>query len=269
MTTQAPHPVQPVPLGGAQVAPLGEAPRLDWIAISALRIDSAYQRSLSARSARMIRRIAANWDWAKVKALSVAEMPDGLFEVIDGQHTASAAASRGDITALPCLVSSRETLESRAEAFVGINRDRVAMTPLQIFWADVAAGNEDACDALAGVQQGGGRVLRAPAPLTRYEVGDVMSVQTIVDLAKRGGPAYVRRVVKIGVAAKLAPLREEFLRAITLLIWDSETPLTDDVIINVMRIHTGHGLLARAKSVREQDGGALFKALAAVIRRLA
>lgn len=76
-------------------------------------------------------------------------------------------------------------------------------------------------------------------------------------------------MVKIGVAAKLAPLREEFLRAITLLIWDSETPLTDDVIINVMRIHTGHGLLARAKSVREQDGGALFKVLAAVIRRLA
>lgn len=250
-------------------AEVGRRPEIAWLPLASLRINDAYQRSLSDRSMRSIRKMIAGWDWARVKALSVMPIGDGLYEVIDGQHTAHAAASHGGIDELPCLIAAAASLEARAGAFVGINRDRVAMTPLQIFWADVAAGDEDALDAVRGVELAGGRILRHSPGTDRFEIGDIMSAEGVKRLARRGGVAYVRRVVGVGVAGKLGPIKDAFLRAVAWLIWDDENSLTDDAIVDVIRIHTGEGLLKRARALREEQRQPLHACLATVIKRLA
>lgn len=261
-------PITPFLLTGADLSPLGEVPKLVWLPISSLRINADYQRDLSRRSRSVILKVAREWDWARMKALSVCEVQEGVYEVLDGQHTATAAASRGDIEALPCLVTSREELAARAAAFVGINRDRVAMTSLQVFWADVAAGSEDACDALRGVELAGGRILRASPGAHGFRPGDVMSAVGIVSLAKRGGVAYVRRVVSIGVQGHLAPIHDVYLRAIASLIWDRKQPLSDETIIDVLRIHGGERLRNKASQIAKEERQKASDALAGIIRRL-
>ena len=73
--------------------------------------DEEYQRELSSKSIRQIRKIAANWDWSAFKAPSVARTDDpDLYEVVDGQHTAIAAATNGNVGFLPCLLMDADTL---------------------------------------------------------------------------------------------------------------------------------------------------------------
>jgi hypothetical protein len=107
--------------------PIPPPPKIAWLALDQLVIDEGYQRGLSNRSTALIRRLVERWDWNCFKPLSVAAAGGGLYEIIDGQHTAIAAATHGAIETLPCLVLDASTVAQRAAAFVGINRDRVAL----------------------------------------------------------------------------------------------------------------------------------------------
>jgi len=75
----------------------------------------------------------AGWDWAKFKA-PVAVMTDAGLELIDGQHTAIAAATHPEIATIPVMIVDVDKRAERAAAFIGHNRDRVAVdaqiTPL-------------------------------------------------------------------------------------------------------------------------------------------
>src|SRR5438270_788977 len=85
--------------------------------------------------ARLMRRIAANWDWGLCQPLYVARRADGKLYVVDGQHRWAAAKLRGDVWQLPCVVRSFESTEHEAAAFVALNQERTPLTVLQIFRA--------------------------------------------------------------------------------------------------------------------------------------
>ena len=108
-----------------------------------LWVDEAYQRGLSERSVRLIRKIVSEWDWTAFKPPVVVEV-EGRLQVIDGQHTAIGAVTHGGIDEFPVLVVQAEKQELRASAFVRHNRDRISVTPTQLHTAMVAAGDEDA-----------------------------------------------------------------------------------------------------------------------------
>src|SRR4051812_39902397 len=73
-----------------------------------LYVDDQYQRALSRKSHALIRKIVANWDWGRFKPPVVAEEEYG-FDVIDGQHTAIAAASHPGITKIPVMIIEAPT----------------------------------------------------------------------------------------------------------------------------------------------------------------
>lgn len=75
-------------------------PELRLVAPSALSVDDRYQRCLSERSIRLIRKIVAEWDWRAFKPPVVVEV-DGRLDVIDGQHTAIGAVTHGGIALTP------------------------------------------------------------------------------------------------------------------------------------------------------------------------
>lgn len=267
--TETLRPVTPLKSDGLTPSVLeGPAPELVWLALDRLVINDAYQRHISEKSVTLIRRMVERFDWGRVKALSVARLEDGRYEVIDGQHTAIAAATHGQIDALPCLVTSGKTLEARSADFVSLNRDRLSMTPMQVFYAELAAGEELAVDVARGVELAGGRVLRYPPPFARFQPGDLVCIAALKRLACRGGPAYVKRAVAICVEARCAPIKAMTLRAVEALVW-GRAPVDDALIADVLRVHGQDRLVSRAIARAEASGGTQFSALTDLMRSLA
>ena len=191
----------------------GRPPELRLAPPSALYVDERYQRNLSERSVKLIRKIVAGWSWAAFKPPIVVAI-DGRYEVIDGQHTAIAAVTHGGIEELPILVVDASALASKASAFVRHNRDRIQVTPAQLHVAMVAAGDEDAMTIDQVCARAGVRILRMPPAMGRYDVGDTMAISTIRSLISRRHAKGAREVLDICVKANLAPVSAAAIKAI-------------------------------------------------------
>lgn len=207
-------------LAAPGAAPPGPPPEVELVPLEALCLDPSYQRALSRRSKRLIRKIAEAWDWTRFKPLTVRPSGDGRLEVIDGQHSALAAAARRDIPRLPAVVIAGET--NAAAAFVGINRDRLAVTPLQIFWAEVEAGAEEAIDIRDGAADAGVEILRGPRSAVDMRPGQTMAIGALRQLARQGGRVYVRRALAAALAARCDPIEARHIKALAKLLFAAE-----------------------------------------------
>lgn len=122
-------------------AAIGSPPAVQFIAVADLNIDATYQRSAEVPQSRnLINRIAKDWDWRLCMPLMVSERAGALW-VIDGQHRLSAALQRGDIAHLPCCVIKFDSAQAESEMFVQANKNRKALTAIDLFRAAVAAGS--------------------------------------------------------------------------------------------------------------------------------
>lgn len=124
--------------------PANEAIDLRFIPVAELLIDQAYQRKLSEKSKRVIRKIVGEFTWSRFGAINVAERPEGGFLVIDGQHRAIAALHCG-VTDVPATVSAGAQA-AQALDFVAVNSNRSAVTAVDKFRARVTAGEPDALE---------------------------------------------------------------------------------------------------------------------------
>lgn len=229
------RPVAAISVAGKPLrcAPVAPAPRVAHLAIDQLVIDEGYQRGLSAAGMRLIRRIAESWDWSSYKPLSVAPCGDGRYEVIDGQHTAIGAATNGAIETLPCLVLQAGSVAERAAAFVGINRDRISLTPYALFRARVAAEEPDAVSVQQAVLDAG---VELRPNFTNYEqppAGAVACVSTLLLIQRSAKqPDVLRRALSIGKAAEFAPMPGAALKALAQMIDEgaSDAVLTDALL---------------------------------------
>ncbi|MHB8286944.1 MAG: hypothetical protein ACYDD1_20020, partial [Caulobacteraceae bacterium] len=156
------------------------------VAPTDLLIDGSYQRDLADRGVRLITRIIEAWDWRRFKPPVCAWTDAGLV-VIDGQHTAIAAATHGGFSTIPVMVVEAKGAEAQASAFVGHNRDRLSLHPTQIHAAAVKAGEPDAVRIEAICARAGVSVVRNPYGSRRYAVGETISVGTIGNLIREHG----------------------------------------------------------------------------------
>ena len=177
-------------LAGIELAPFADiSPTFEWADPCELLVDETYQRNLSDRSMRLIRRIVAGWDWRRFKPPVTAHTDAGL-EVIDGQHTAIAAASHPAIKQIPIMVVDASDLRSRAEAFIGHNRDRLGITATQLHHAAVSAGDEDALTIEQVCQRAGVRLLRVQPGNAVWRPGETIAIQAIKALSTIWGQGY-------------------------------------------------------------------------------
>lgn len=199
---------------------ISPAPIPKTVAPASLLIESDYQRDLSGKSLKLIKKILRHWDWAKFKPPICVETARGLF-VVDGQHTAIAAASHPAISEIPVMIVSAKSLPERAAAFVSHNRDRLAMTPAQIFYGDLAAKDSYACLAMEICIKSGARVPRLPVAKGQWKQGQISAVGELRDLCKKRTSDIAERVLTIAVKSKIAPLNKTLLRALAVLLTDS------------------------------------------------
>jgi hypothetical protein len=199
----------------------GAPPRFEWVDPKTLQVAEAYQRALSERSVTLIRKIISRWDWTKFKPPVVAETDAGL-EVIDGQHTAIAAASHPGIASIPVMVVHAPELKNRASAFVGHNKDRLNLTPTQIHIAAVQAQDEDALVVEQVCRDAGVNVLKAQPGKGLFKPGDTMAVQVISRLVIDRGTARATEILVALRGAEMAPISAAAIKAADMLLSDPE-----------------------------------------------
>lgn len=195
----------------------GWLPVIRMAAPTDLKVEASYQRDLSGKSVKLIRKIVAEWSWAKFKPPICAETLDGLF-VIDGQHTAIAAASHPEIKEIPVLVVPADQVEQRASAFVAHNRDRLTMTPAQIFYGEVIAGDATAKAILDIVTKAGCSIPRLPVSNQNAQPGQISALGEVQTIFKVHGAGILERVLRVG--AKACPLSKTLLRALRTVLTD-------------------------------------------------
>ena len=211
-------PLPDVSAAGVTPRAPGAAPALEWLPVSRLLVSDAYQRRLAERSVTMIRRAAAQFDWARVKAPNVVARPGGWYEVLDGQHTAIILRMVGAARA-PCLVFDDDSEAAKAAAFVGLNSSRVQVTPMQKHHAAVASGDAAALIVRRAAAECGATVLRG-ARNGAYGAGETVAVTALTAIAKRRGEAGLLRVLGSCVSAGLAPIPTDALLATEILLFD-------------------------------------------------
>jgi hypothetical protein len=231
---------------------------------ASLMVDDAYQRNLSERGVSLIRRIVAEWDWRAFKPPVVVEV-DGALHVLDGQHTAIAAASHPGIASIPVMVVAAGSHEDRASAFVRHNRDRVAVTATQLHHAMVAAGDEDAVTVDRTCERAGVRILKSPPSMGVFQPGDTMAVAALRALVNRRFAVGARKVLDVCVAAKLAPISADALKAVEEILFGQEYAgaVTPDALAETMR-RMGDSARSEAAQFAAAHRSPIWKALVVV-----
>jgi hypothetical protein len=208
-------PAKPTPSPAA-----GSIPVLRLVAPTELRVEPRYQRDLSGKSITLIRKIVADFDWRKFKPPICAETPDGLF-VIDGQHTAIAAASHPFIKQIPVMIVQANMIETRAGAFVAHNRDRITMSPFQILHAEAAAGGAEAVILLDIVKRAGAFIPRSMPQKGKARPGEIIAVEALRRITKGSAAQHLERIVRIAVMASCAPATTTVIRALQMIMTEA------------------------------------------------
>jgi hypothetical protein len=214
--------VKPLSLAGLSPACAGHRrPVFEWVRPAELKVDETYQRQLSEASVTLIRKIVSQWDWRRFKPPIVARLGEDLV-VVDGQHTAIAAATHPEISEIPVMIVPADSLADQARAFVGHNRDRLNITIMQMHYAAVAAGDEDALTIDQVCQRAGVKVLRSPPAHGVYKPGDTVAVKAIGALISRRGAQKARVILQILAEARSAPVSAPLIKATEMLLHDEE-----------------------------------------------
>lgn len=259
------------PMSFPDLVPGGETEmriRFDTLDPTALVVDESYQRSLSERSVRMIRRMVQCWDWRAFKPPVVVGIEGGTFEVLDGQHTAIAAATHPGIAAIPVMIVEGASTPDRAAAFVRHNRDRIAVTGMQLHHALVAAEDEDALTIAQVCERAGVRLLALPPSYGRFAVGDTMAIASIRALVNRRYAKGARAVLDICARGMMAPVTADAIKAVEMILFGPEhggQVTAEQLALTIRRL--GDDALRQAKLHAAEHRVPIWRGLVVVLFR--
>jgi hypothetical protein len=243
---------------------LGLKPELLWVAPTDLWVDPTYQRDLTVRSYKLLKRVLKQFSWNRMKPPIAARAEDGQIHLIDGQHTAIAAASL-NIPAIPVFIVAAEALHERARSFVSHNTNRVAVQPLAVYKALVAAGDPEALVCEAVIKKAGVR-FRVLNQSVAPKVGDCSSFSVVQNMVKTHGPMRTRIVLETLVQAERAPISGHDLRATVFLLWQEEPRIDPGALAEAIKLDSDMGFLS-AQMRAKQAHMVLWRALAERWRR--
>ncbi len=216
------RPLGPESLRGVEPAAVGNRlPKFEWVNPRTLYVEEAYQRGIGEAGTGLIRKIYGGFDWSRYKTPICVRLPDSgnVLVCIDGQHTATACASHPGIDKIPVMVVPADQVDLRAAAFVGHNRDRVALTAQAIYHAELAAGDEVACAVDRACHAAGANIPRkAFSSADKVPIGTTMSIGTIKAIARRQGEEFLTRVLRLLVGAGRPLIKSDEIAAAAIVM---------------------------------------------------
>lgn len=202
----------------AQCRDPGEPPVLDWVDKVLIDVDPSYQRALDVAR---VQRIIEGFAWDSFGAIVIAPAEDGRFHCIDGQHRLDAAKQHSKVTVVPAIIIAGRGAQIEADTFVTVNRNRKNISALDLYWAEIAAGDPDA-QTVAQVCERAGIVMRRYTGNNNYAVGETLAIGAVRSLVDRRGALRARQIFEVLSKARLAPITATQIRAAELLLTDPE-----------------------------------------------
>lgn len=249
---------------------VGAPPTLEWVGIERLNIDDTYQRSIAEPKAQqLIARIAKGWDWRLFQPLSVARRGNGDLYVIDGQHRLAAARLRTDLPHLPCVIGNFAGVEEEATAFAAMNRQRRAMSKLETYRAELAAGEPQALLAMHLIESAGLSLARTTNP-TSWQPGQIDCIGGVVRILNRHGRALaLNALTAMGEAwgKKRISCPGSVLLGLAEIYHKPSPGFNPDALIEALAGTDGRQLLEEAGEFRHIYSDAAGKMRAAIMAR--
>jgi len=195
----------------------GEVPVLDWIDKALIDADPLYQRPLDPSR---VDGILSAFSWRSFGALVVVPQADGRYHATDGQHRLEAAKLHPKVTHVPAVIVKAEDIQSEASIFVDINAGRKNVSALELFFAKLAADDEDAETIRQVCERAGVRIPKYPS--AGYRPGDCIAIAAIQAAIGRRGAMRARQYLEILAKAELAPITANHIKAVEHLMTDDE-----------------------------------------------
>lgn len=217
----------------------GEVPVLDWLDKTLIDIDTTYQRGLDEGR---VQKIVDWFAWDSFGAIVVAPAANGRFHAIDGQHRLEAAKRHPKVSVVPAIIITATGTAAEAETFVNVNGARKNVSPLEMFWAQLAAGDPEAETAQQVCNRAGLKLLRYPGSNGKYGAGETVAIAALRALIDKRGAMRARQVLEVLVKADLRPVSAVQIKAAELLMLDPEfaDQLEPEAITDAIR---GHALV--------------------------
>lgn len=240
---------------------IGPEPKLEWIDVNLIDVDHNYQREADGKR---VQQILASFRWDHFGAVVLAPAENGRFRVTDGQHRAAAAKLHPSISRVPALVISGNGMVAEAENFLVINRARKAVTPIETFWAGLAAGDPQVQRIKDVLDRAGCEVVAGPGA---YRPGHTNAVGALERSIKRYGDAATVRALEALRRAypnDAHALRGTLITAIARINRNNEK-LDQERLARVLSGMSFAEMTAHAESFRKLSGGSAETALAKTI----
>lgn len=195
----------------------GDVPALDWIDVGLIDVDPLYQRPVDPVR---VSTIANGFNWRSFGALVVVPVKDGRYHATDGQHRLEAAKAHPKVTHVPCVIVQAENIQSEASIFVEINASRKNVSALELFFAKLAADDDDALTIRQVCERAGVRIPKYPS--AGFRPGDCVAIAALQALIGRRGAMRARQYLELLAKARLAPITATHIKATEHLMTDPE-----------------------------------------------
>jgi hypothetical protein len=244
---------------------IGDRPTLEWVALGLIDVDHNYQREIKPQ---LVEKILRKFSWRKFGAIVLSRQPEGRFAVVEGQHRWKAAYLHPRVDAVPAVVVSHDDAAGEADSFLAINRDRMAVTTVEQYWAGLTAGDEAATAISKVLQSAGCDVVPAQG---HYRPNLTNSITAVDRCLKRYGDGPTRRALLVIRAAwpeDAKALRGTLITALARIIRANDKTVSDADLAAVIRRESFAKLTAHAESFRKLAGGSADTAIARTIAEL-
>jgi hypothetical protein len=244
---------------------VGERPSLEWVRLDLIDVDRNYQRELRPS---LVEKILGKFSWRKFGAIVLTRKPEGRFSVVEGQHRWKAACLHPDVEEVPSVIVSHDDTAGEAESFLAINRDRMAVTSVEQYWAGLTAGDDTAVRISKVLLSAGCDVVPEQG---HYRPNLTNSINALERCINRYGDGPTRRALLIIRAAwpdDAKALRGTLITALARIIKTNEKTVNDAELSGVIRRESFAKLTAHAESFRKLSGGSADTAIARTITEL-
>lgn len=217
----------------------------ELIPIKNLVSNQEYQRNLSTRH---VKRAANNFDIHQINPVKVSRR-DGINYVFNGQHTIEivAAVSGSRETPVWCMVYDDLQYTIEADIFANQMTYVKKLSPIEIFKANIEAGNDKQLTIKELVESYGLKIAAASTP------GGICCVSSLEYIYDQYGFHVLDRTIRLCVGAWEGinkSLSSNILKAIARMVYVYEDRLKDDVFKEKLGMISIKELTRSAKEIR-------------------
>lgn len=244
---------------------IGAEPEMAWVPVDEIDVDGNYQRDIKPK---LVQKILRDFSWTKFGAIVLSRQEGGRFTVVEGQHRWKAASLHPDVDRVPAVVVRHDDTAGEARSFLAINRDRMAVSTVEQYWAGLTAGDPQAAAISKVLLSAGCDVVPEQG---HYRPNLTNSITSIDRCLKRYGEAATRRALLVVRGAwpnEAKALRGVLITALARIIRANEKTISDAELVTVIRRESFAKLTAHAEAFRKLSGGSAETALAKTITEL-